>query len=362
MNFKKSLAFTLSALIVSNTAFAATDIKQESTSFTKVSCTQKINNTLKNAGRKVIRFVKNHPILASAMVVPAIPLAIFSKNFAKAAWYYVDFKGAEITYRVAFKGITGKNTITPRQEGHSWCAIACLTGLLKDKGIKVEQKDIYKNLFKTSWVPIFECNRKRGGLSTSPMNKEEINQLHDANLDKVANSRKSDSVYQSQFDEYVRKVSKNKLRCQKLYIPYNIDQEHTINAIKSILKKYKKVAITDSFNLKSGAYHCVNIVNIDNDKDTITVEDPVGLSRVQNIKDYVSEYNSKFIDADKDSYFDVYFDPGIDIEIVTENENVYKNGDIENVFYIDPKNCSEGISLLKKQYNIGTIKTFTIKS
>ena len=106
----------------------------------------------------------------------------------------------------------------------------------------------------------------------------------------------------------------------------------------------------------------LSIINIDNDKDTITVEDPVGLSRVQNIKDYVSEYNSKFIDADKDSYFDVYFDPGIDIEIVTENENVYKNGDIENVFYIDPKNCSEGISLLKKQYNIGTIKTFTIKS
>ena len=39
------------------------------------------------------------------------------------------------------------------------------------------------------------------------------------------------------------------------------------------------------------------------------------------------------------------------IGVLTENENLYKNGDIDNVFYVDPENCKEDLEELKKVYD-----------
>lgn len=348
MNFKRFLSVALTSLMVSNTVFASPN-----TNFAEPSCTSKITNTLKNAGEKVVKFAKDHPVLASTIAATGVvSTAILLKDPVKAAFYYLNYECCRIDYRSAFKD-TKKNTITPRQEGDSWCAIACLAGLLKYKGFEVEQKDIYKSAFKTSKVPIFECNREKGGLSICPINKEEGEQIRNEVGDFFF-SRRDDDVHQSQFDEYVKKVSNNKLRYQKLYIPYNIGSECIINAIKSILEKYKKVSITDPFALEMGSSHFVNIVDIDNDKNTITVEDPgTRLSRVQNIRNFVKGYYSECTNYVVDS-IRVYLNPGLGIGILTENENLYKNGDIKDIFYVDPKNCSEGFSLLKKHYRMET--------
>lgn len=350
MNFKRFLAVALTSLMVSNTVFASPN-----TNFAEPSCTSKITNTLKNAGEKVVKFAKDHPVLASTIaatgVVSTVAMSILLKDPVKAAFYYWDYECCRIDYRSAFKD-TKKNSITPRQEGDGWCAIACLAGLLKYKGFEVEQKDIYKSAFKTSKVPIFECNRKKGGLCRCPINKEEMEQIRNEVGDFYGG--REGSVYQSQFDEYVKKVSNNKLRYQELYIPYNIGSECIINAIKSILEKYKKVSIIDPFALETDSYHFVNIVDIDNDKNTITVEDPgTRLSRVQNIRNFVEGYHSECTNYVVSSV-SVHLDPGLGIGILTENENLYENGDIKDIFYVDPKNCSEGFSLLKKHYSIKT--------
>ena len=38
------------------------------------------------------------------------------------------------------------------------------------------------------------------------------------------------------------------------------------------------------------------------------------------------------------------------VGVLTENENLYENGDIKNVFYVKPENCKEGFEELKQVY------------
>lgn len=358
MNFKKPLALALSTSIALNTTFAINSTANRKIDINEISYSEKIIRNIKSAGNKVAGFTKKHPVLTT--ITGLVAVAICLKDPAKALYYNHCIKNYEKMYRKEFVNTVEENSITPRQEGTAWCSIACLTGLLHDKGYtNVTQKDIYKKTYKPWFgVPFFECNRTKGVLASAPLSKKEMveQNQYDTNLYRsYLTWSMLGTIYQSQFDQYVKNISNNSLRYQLLYVPYNTKENDIANAIKNILSKYNKISILDGYVAsKSNKFiqHFVNIVNIDN--NIITVEDPqIGLSRREEIIDFVrghTGYNRLINLTILETPILSKINPGIMIGVLTENENLYKNGDIDNVFYVDPENCKEDFEELKQVY------------
>ena len=353
MNFKKPLALALSTSIALNTTFAINSTANRKIDINEISYSEKIIRNIKSAGNKVAGFTKKHPVLTTIVELVAGVAGVT----ANALYYNHCIKNYEKMYREKFGDTVKENSITPRQEGGQWCAIACLTGLLHDKGYTdVTQKDIYKKTYKPWFgVPFFECNRTKGGLAFAPLSKKEMveQNQYDTNLFmSYLTCSMLGTIYQSQLDQYVKNISGNQLRYQLLYIPYILNDNKMATAIKSIIGKYQKISILDEFSLHRDTLHFVNIVNIEN--DFITVEDPqIGLSRREKIKDFVGSYGryrASILFTIRKTPILSKTNPGIIVGVLTENENLYKNGDIDNVFYVDPENCKEDFEELKQVY------------
>ena len=172
MNFKKPLALALSTSIALNTTFAINSTANRKIDINEISYSEKIIRNIKSAGNKVAGFTKKHPVLTTIVELVAGVAGVT----ANALYYNHCIKNYEKMYREKFGDTVKENSITPRQEGGQWCAIACLTGLLHDKGYTdVTQKDIYKKTYKPWFgVPFFECNRTKGGLAFAPLSKKEM--------------------------------------------------------------------------------------------------------------------------------------------------------------------------------------------
>lgn len=177
-----------------------------------------------------------------------------------------------------FSDTTG-NQYTKKQEGITWCWLACIQGLLKYHKIDLSQEDMFKMIFKTN-PKYFEVERREP--------------LYAGVMLKIANSPISSSLNNNGF----------KLR-GGLIRACDFDNGNQIREI--ILDYYNSIGnqpfcIIDSFagaQQQTGSglrlIHLVNVVNIDTTDNTITIEDPqIGLSRTENLNDYCDRY---FVDG-----------------------------------------------------------------
>ncbi len=255
-------------------------------------------NVEKNDGNVVFKWIKNHKILTGILGISAVHdfsnMILWNVNPQILKWLYK---------KMAFSDVK-PNTYTKRQEGAMWCAIACVQGLLKHKGVEVSQKDIYKGSFGNIWfTPIFEAHRTKGGLNFYSNMDDYLNFLRDKYNMSDDETKKLDwhtkvflkdhSLFHDKVSSYVEKATQDQYTYKVEFITLDDNykenlKEYVMEQIKKILKKHQTFSIIDSFAYTAlKQFHFVNVVGIDNsaiipigcsnkpiDSSVITIEDP----------------------------------------------------------------------------------------
>lgn len=188
-----------------------------------------------------------------------------------------------------FSSNFGNNTtgcqITKRQEGRMWCWLACLQGLLGYHGVERTQKEIFKGISNSWFVPAMEHNRNSGlSIYSSEENMKSIGKFKDSDCDL------KNTIFPYMIKDYVEKVSDNDLTYQILYINKNLDDDGIKNTILHIYKKIGKRPFSLLANHTSCG-HFINIRKIDGN-GIMYIEDPAfQKGRKESIDSYVHNFD-----------------------------------------------------------------------
>lgn len=286
--------------------------------------TDKHKNIQKNDGNSVINWMKNHKILTAVLGIGAF---IDGKNMIN--WELKPYDLKSLYEKEGFFNIKFSN-YTKKQEGITWCALACLQGLLKYKSIEISQKDIYKGAFGNIWyTPFFEVHREKGGLSLF----SDVNDCADTSMDLIYGEnglrpgeyseeqleyiKKNDEFFKviefmtnsfvlchDKVSAYVEKATKNKYTYKVGFITVdNKNKEdfkkHIVEQMKELFTEQKIFSILDSLAYSRGRQaHFVNVVGVDG--NNVTIEEPTSGYSYTRTLDGFAEGLSEIANRNKD--------------------------------------------------------------
>ena len=216
--------------------------------------------------------------------VLALARVIVEKNYN----YWIEQKRNEELKK--FEGRIGENILTKRQEGAFWDWLACLQGMLKNRGIEKSQKELFKGI--TGKFP--------GWFETTRYNNLKETHYNDSlfwtsfKLFTFSNEEVGFAAAQ----KYIIKEFKLNLWKYKISV-FGDNTTEICDYIKETYKNNnnKPFAICDSLGISRPVssddfMQMVNVVEIQG--DYITIESPLtGLRRTENIYDFVKRYNEK---------------------------------------------------------------------
>lgn len=186
------------------------------------------------------------------------------------------------SYPIEFKNQTEPITFTKRQEGYMWCWLACLQGLLKDRGIEKTQVQMYTEITgkNPGW---FECTRKNGLIFFENLEIAKKNQRGYAYTD--------DDIYLDQIKKYIDQSTNGNYEFKIEY--FNMDMDTKVD---DVCKKIKNIYRNNRnhpfsiFDSRAQVLHMVNVIKIDNN-DNIVVECPtVEIRRTEPLRNFVERY------------------------------------------------------------------------
>ncbi len=186
------------------------------------------------------------------------------------------------SYQIEFQNHTEPIVFTKRQEGVSWCWLACLQALLKDRKIEKTQVQLYKEITgkDPGW---FECTRKNGLVFFENLEIAKKNQRGYAYDD--------NHIYLDQIRKYIDQSTNGNYEFKVEYFDMDMDTkvDDVCAKIKNIYKNNENhpFSIIDS---RAQILHMVNIIKIDNN-DNVVVECPgTEIRRTEPLKNFVERY------------------------------------------------------------------------
>ena len=182
-------------------------------------------------------------------------------------------------YKKKFKH-TEDNILTKCQEGIDWDWLACLQGLLHNRGVEISQKELFKGITGKSpgWFKITKKNKLKEIRGSSLLN------FFNGDIDFAA------------VEKYINKEFKLKLWKEIINVTED-NTDYICNRIKTVYEKNNKkpFAICENTHIwrnLTGAVsmRMVNVVEIKD--DDITIECPLtGLKRTEKIHNFAKRYN-----------------------------------------------------------------------
>lgn len=211
-------------------------------------------------------------------------------------------------YLQDYKDHIEPNKLTKRQEGFSWCWVACLQAQLKTIDIEKEQKEIYQEISgkSASW---FEALRFYGLIS--------FENLENAKKSTKGSYFNDSMTYIGNVKNYINQLTLGNYKFEVEFFNVNDDNDDD-NDVDKICKLIKQVYEKTSHhpfgiidcNLSSP--HMVNVVEIDKN-DNIVIECPqTELRRTESLEEFVRRYkhNANLKELIKDAGvpgFSVYY-------------------------------------------------------
>ena len=278
--FKKNLARFLSLVILLNIKSFATKVTNLPTP--QVFQPVGIKNNLKNT--------KSDSALSKAVlyILPCIVAALgtFATFEIKDE---INYQKEISSSSELFSEQFGKNIttceLTKKQEGKMWCWIACLQGLLKNQNVEKSQKEIFKGVTNSWFVPLLENNRDAGmSIYSSEENMKAVGKVAENECDP------EDNIFPYMINDYIKKISNDKLTYQTVYINKDLDTKDVKNTILEIYKTIGKKPFSLLASHTSSC-HFVNITKIDDD-GIMHIEDPAyEKGRTESIDSYMESFD-----------------------------------------------------------------------
>lgn len=191
-----------------------------------------------------------------------------------------------------FKDHIESNKLTKRSKGYNWQWLACLQGLLKNRGIEKSQKSMYKGI--TGKSPNrFECFRRNGLAFFEDSYEAKKLKSNYKGTGLLGDGTEGSCAYLGQVRNYIEKVSNNKYTYKVEYIDADVGKISDVcNKIKEIYIKNGKSPFSIMDSTGYVVHTTVNIIEID-ENDNIIVEDPyLELRRTEPLENFVARYRN----------------------------------------------------------------------